>query len=112
MLWIYALDKIYQFQHLGHIKFDENKDNIKQTMEAKYPEIKGLTCTIPETNRCSKEFLAYVEHLMWACPYYKQDDARIALRTPSHDQYNACVKRYGGITVSELHALHTEKFST
>ena len=81
-------------------------------MEAKYPEIKGLTCTIPETNRCSKEFLAYVEHLMWACPYYKQDDARIALRTPSHDQYNACVKRYGGITVSELHALHTEKFST
>ena len=104
---IYVMDQLCTFQCMGALRIKENND-IATFIDSMYPEIVTPgRATVNMHYVWSKELIAYVETLMFAAPFYKQDDDRMA---DIHDtQYEYNLTRYTAVTYDQLHLIMTTK---
>ena len=56
---------------------------------------------VPEQYHISKEFIAYVETLLWATPYWRGDDPRLLQNV--FDVYQNQLKRYAKVEYKTFH---------
>lgn len=99
---IMVLTKVHKMQNMRQILF-ASIEGVEDVMTGIFEAIPahGEFVAVEQSFKISKNFLAYLEMLVYVAPYWRQDDPKI---TPKLDrQYKIIKKRYSRVDYPLLH---------